>query len=210
MLPDGRLAKLTATPFVPSAQTLYYVGWRSFHHRGYVIAYLREEDVVGVIDYKTCSCNDTDELFEEATWGNANWTYIGRADDLYSLCREHRDLKLPSRQVHEDDFDCKWILKLQDVFVEWIDAGKPQWEKEDPKRAFNAIRGGKVDGMTEPAGAGDNDMASFVRDPAIRDWDKANAVSFIERMGGQANIIVDGEEVRVSLSAGNVYEEGRA
>jgi len=192
-------------PFVPSAQTLYYVGWRSFHNRGYVVAYLREKDLVGVIEYETCSCNDTDELFQSATWGDASWKYVGTALDFYTLCKGHRDFSLPVREVSEDDYNAKWILKLQDVFVEWHDTGKPRWEEETPKRAHNAIRGGKVDQLiVQGEQAGTNDMNSFARDTAIRDADKRAGIEMVRRMQEQGldTLVIDGQEVPVRLSAG--------
>lgn len=205
MLPTTTLAALEETPFVPSSHTLYYVGWRSFHNRGYIVAYLREKDIVGVIDYSTCSCNDTDELFQASTWGKSKWNYVGTAQECYELCKGHRDFALPEREVGEDDFNAKWILKLQDVFVEWYNAGKPRWEEETPKRAHNAIRGGKVDRLARWGEApGSNDMASFAQDTAIRDADKRAGIEMVGQLQEQGvdTLIIDGQEVPVRLSAG--------
>jgi hypothetical protein len=205
MLSADELAILNAFPFVPSTQTLYYVGWRSFHNRGYVVAYLRERDLVGVVEYETCSCNDTDELFQTATWGNASWKYLGSTAEFYPLCKGHRDFALPAREVSEDDYNAKWVLKLQDVFVEWVDAGKPRWEEETPKRAHNAIRGGKVDQFTvNGERPGTSDMASFARDTAIRDADKRAGIEMVKKMQEQGldTLLIDGQEVPVRLSAG--------
>jgi len=169
------------------------------------VAYLREKDVVGIIDYNTCSCNNTDELFQAATWGNSEWVYIGPASKCYELCRQHRDFTLPQREVGEDDFNAKWILKLQDVFVDWYDAGKPRWEEETPKRAHNAIRGGKVDRFCEAGEpTGSNDMGDFARDTAIRNADKRAGIEMVRQMQEQGfdTLVIDGQEVPVTLSAG--------
>ncbi len=107
------------TLFIPSQQTLFYVGWRSFHHKGYLVAYHRQSDTVGVTKYGTCSCNNTDELFADETWELLNWEYKGATSDFYALCRDHRDMKLPERKVEQEDFNAKWVLRLHDVFCEF-------------------------------------------------------------------------------------------
>ena len=203
-------------PFLPTQQTLYYVGWRSFHHKGYLVAYHRETDIVGVTKYETCSCNDTAELFAQETWESVNWEYRGSTEAFYAICQGHLDVKLPSRKVHEEDYNAKWILKLQDVFVEWYEAGKPRWEDEKTKREENAIRGGVNDHLSALEGgrAGDMDADSFQRDTAIRDADKAAARRWIDQMGGEGSNVSlrvvnpDGTqtEMDVILSAGREFE----
>lgn len=194
--------------FEPGKQTLYYVGWRSFHHTGYLVAYDRERDLVGVTKYDTCSCNNTEELFQTDTWDTVNWEYQGTADAFYHICQQRQDFKLPQRTVSEDDFNAKWILKLQAAFCEWYEADKPHWEDESPKRQFNAFRGGRNDRITEMEGGSsyNGDMADFDTDVAIRDADTAQAKEWIESLGGEGSrvklVLPDGEDLDVTLSAG--------
>ncbi len=161
--------------FSPASQTLYYVGWRSFHHRGYLVAYLRAKDLVGVSKYSTDSIVDTEELFESDTWDSAPWVWKGASEALYELSKCNADLALPQRSITEEDKDAKWLFKLEAVFVEWYETGKLDWETLTDKMEYSAIQG-DLQGQERSVA-----MRSFERDTAMRDQDKAEAAEMIKK-----------------------------
>lgn len=125
---------------VSRTQTLYYVGWHSFHQRGYLVAYDRVHDVVGILKYYLDSTMSTEEASKGRDWEEEdNWFWRGDSKTTYAVCVANKDFRLPDRQMQKDDVDAKWLFKLQLLFAEWVDAGKPMWE-ENP-REYNAING---------------------------------------------------------------------
>lgn len=164
--------------FMPSRQTLYYVGWRSFHHKGYLVAYARSSDEIGLTKYQTFSEADTDDLFKADTWDTVNWVWRGSSCAFYELAREHTDPSMTSRKIEKSDKDAKWLLKLLDVFVEWYEAGKPCWENLTEKREFSSICGDFGD-------TGLAAVSSFDRDTAMRDQDRAEAAQRIAELDGK-------------------------
>lgn len=164
-----------AMEFQPSQQTLFYVGWRSFHHRGYLVAYDRDADVVGVTKYQTFSEADTDEEFESETWESVNWVWKGPSAAFKEIAKGQLDPRMTTRSIQKEDTDAKWLLKLMEVFIQWYDDGKPEWEKLDEKHEFNSI-------CSNFGNSGLAAISTFERDTAMRDADRLAASRFIESL----------------------------
>ena len=119
---------------------------------------------------------DTEEQFEHDSWETVKWEWQGQTDAFYALSKNYQDLKIPGRLLQNDDVGAKWLFKLQDVFIEWFDAAKPEWERLTDKQEFNAI-----DSKVGPGGLAEA-VQTFPGDTDLRDQDTAEGERMVRAL----------------------------
>ena len=72
-------------------------------------------------------------------FADIQWDWVGKSSAFARLAKQNRDMKIPKRRMHPDDFDHEIIAELYKRFTQWYENGKPAWQDRKFRMRYRPV-----------------------------------------------------------------------